>query len=149
LGSKLTGQQREPFLLVSPRCRSAFCACCFDGANGNGHAGFARRFPCRYLCRPCRERLAGAGQFAAPVVAHPRPLSLRLLLRGLVLGGGFASAEPAHSRESAAGSGFVLNGSKMGRTVLLCLLDEWPGDLGTHLLGGVCGCVDCGGELVA
>lgn len=34
LGSKFTGQQREPFLLVSPRCFSSVGACCFDGAGG-------------------------------------------------------------------------------------------------------------------
>ncbi|MCT3011992.1 hypothetical protein EFN05_08145, partial [Propionibacterium freudenreichii] len=47
LGSKFTGQQREPFLLVSPRCRPSTSARCFNGASGVGHAGAALRFLCR------------------------------------------------------------------------------------------------------
>src|SRR5699024_863972 len=146
--SEFTGQQYEPFLLVSPQCQSSAGACGFDGASGNGHARIVLRLPCRRLGRPCRERLAGVGWFTTPLVAHPRSLSLCLLLRGLVLGAGFALSEPANGRESGAGGRFVLNCGKVGRTVLLCLLHEWSGDLGTDLLSGVFGSADCGGVLL-
>ena len=77
------------------------------------------------------------GRCAASVVAHSRAVSLRRCLRGLVLGAGFAPTEPADGRESGAGGGFVLDSGKVGRAVLLCSLDEWPGDFGTDVLGCV------------
>ncbi len=148
LGSKFARQQREPFLFVSAQCRSSVAARRFDGANGIGHAGVALRLPCcRFGC-PSGESLAGTGRFTTPLIAHPRSLSLCLLLRRLLLGAGLASAEPADSGEAGTCGGFVLDGGKVGRTVALRLLDEWPGDLGTDSLGGIFGCVDRGGALL-
>lgn len=57
LGSKFTGQQCEPFLLVSARCHPSAGARCFDGASGVDHAGVVFRFPCGHLGRPRRECL--------------------------------------------------------------------------------------------
>lgn len=61
-----------------------------------------------------------------------------------MLGAGFAPTEPADGRESGAGGGFVLDSGKVGRAVLLCSLDEWPGDFGTDVLGCVLSSVDYG-----
>lgn len=145
IGPELADQQRQALLLVPPLHLLVACARGFDGASGIGHAGVIFRLPCRCLGCPCRKRLTSVGQLVTPVGAHPRPLRLRLLPRSLVLAAGFAPAEPADSRKSAAGSGFVLDNSKVRRAVLLCLLNERPGDLGADSLGGVLGRADCGG----
>src|SRR5699024_10973787 len=55
-----------------------------------------------------------------------------------------APTEPADGRESGAGGGFVLDSGKVGRAVLLCSLDEWPGHFGTDVLGCVLSSVDYG-----
>lgn len=46
------------------------------------------------------------------------------------------------------GGGLVCDGIEVGGTVSLGLRGQWPGDLGTHLLGGVLGLAEHSGALV-
>lgn len=87
LDSQFTGQQREPFLLVSAPGHSSVRARCFDDASGIRHAGVSFRVAASATHVRSVWRVRGGS------LSHTSrtlsSLSLRLLLRGLVLSAGF------------------------------------------------------------
>ncbi|WP_245861779.1 hypothetical protein [Compostimonas suwonensis] len=147
LGSVLADQQRQPFLLVPPECRFPIGDGGLDGPGGVGHARGRLGALGSNAGRPFRETVRAARR-GAPFGADLLAQALSVFGRGAVLGTGLTPAEPAHGGESGACSGFALDRTEIGFTVVCGLGRERPSDLGPHSCSLVFGRVERGNTLV-
>src|SRR5690625_4577599 len=146
-GPVLADEQRRALLPVPLPHRFAVGGGPFDSLHGLGHARVGLCAVRGDLARPFRETVS-VRRGGAPLLADVAAQRLGAFGRGLVLGTGLASAEPAHRCEAATGDGLVRDGIEIGRTVTLGPDSEWLGDLAAYLLGGGFGLAERGGALV-